>query len=463
MQRKSLIKEGLRSKRLVKSSEPRNKYVDELSQKELQQLMIIVSEQEMNVEALQTKYPIIDLEIYTKDTKKYWKTIKVGNHTEKGMDIYLLVEKEYPLSRGILTQMLCAKLLVKEDGEMCRELIRKIFIQVCKLSRSLYGLKPALRQWNHELTRFLISLGYIQSKHDYSLFVTTKGEEFTTALVYVDDMLITRNSVVEVKAFKQSLDQKFTIKDLGLAKYFLGIKLCRTDTGMYLNQRKCILDLLTDAGLTATKPCSFPLPTQLKLALDKGKNFNVYADSVFTRGFSVEAHPIPACGGFTRGTINLGGLEVFKAKYFKKGLSSRIGNELSKKINVRHQDTKSSGPNNLGASFYEPTYIPKGFHFLGHYCKLNIEPMLKTVLTAKDTARNPLLGVALERLIDYTLVWTSKDLTKVGKRIWDSSNIDLYSAKPVRIRGGTSVPTVYFHPKEEYFPSSVPWFFKNGA
>nr|GEV64220.1 putative reverse transcriptase domain-containing protein [Tanacetum cinerariifolium] len=106
----------------------------------------------MNVEALQTKYPIIDWEVYTEDTRKYWKIIRVGNHIEKysfgitwrlydtrgvhhvstkrGMDIYMLVEKEYPLSRGILTQMLCAKLLVEEDSEMCRELIRKIFMQV---------------------------------------------------------------------------------------------------------------------------------------------------------------------------------------------------------------------------------------------------------------------------------------------------------------------------------------------
>nr|GEV42007.1 hypothetical protein [Tanacetum cinerariifolium] len=52
------------------------------------------------------------------------------------------------------------------------------------------------------------------------------GEEITTAFVYVDDMLITSNYEFEVKALKQSLDQKFTIKGLGLAKYFLGIELC---------------------------------------------------------------------------------------------------------------------------------------------------------------------------------------------------------------------------------------------
>ncbi|GKG17140.1 hypothetical protein Tco_0362097, partial [Tanacetum coccineum] len=55
---------------------------DELSQEQIQQLMIIVPEEWMNVKALQTKYPIIDREVYTKDSRKYWKIIRVGNHTE---------------------------------------------------------------------------------------------------------------------------------------------------------------------------------------------------------------------------------------------------------------------------------------------------------------------------------------------------------------------------------------------
>nr|GEU47948.1 RNA-directed DNA polymerase, eukaryota, reverse transcriptase zinc-binding domain protein [Tanacetum cinerariifolium] len=63
--------------------------------------------------------------------------------------------------------------------------------------------------------------------------------------------------------------QKFTIKDLGLAKYFLGIELCRTIHGTHLNKRKYILDLLSDAGLTGSKLVTFPLQTQLKLSLDK--------------------------------------------------------------------------------------------------------------------------------------------------------------------------------------------------
>nr|GEV34826.1 uncharacterized mitochondrial protein AtMg00810-like [Tanacetum cinerariifolium] len=58
------------------------------------------------------------------------------------------------------------------------------------------------------------------SKHDYSLFVKNNKASFTAALVYVDDILITGNSEEEIINLKQALDKKFTIKDLGLVKYF---------------------------------------------------------------------------------------------------------------------------------------------------------------------------------------------------------------------------------------------------
>ncbi|GJR09867.1 hypothetical protein Tco_0792519 [Tanacetum coccineum] len=54
----------------------------ELSQEDLQQIMMVVPVEEVYVEALQVKYLIIDWEIYTEDTRKYWKIIRVGNHTE---------------------------------------------------------------------------------------------------------------------------------------------------------------------------------------------------------------------------------------------------------------------------------------------------------------------------------------------------------------------------------------------
>ncbi|GJS99089.1 hypothetical protein Tco_0820259 [Tanacetum coccineum] len=118
----------------------------ELLQEDLQQMMMVVPVEEVYVEALQVKYPIIDWEVYTEESRKYWKIIRRYMHdplkwrlydtcgvhhvsTERGIDIFMLVEKEYPLSKGVLTLMLVNKLLVEQHSEMENELLRKIFIQ----------------------------------------------------------------------------------------------------------------------------------------------------------------------------------------------------------------------------------------------------------------------------------------------------------------------------------------------
>jgi len=53
-------------------------------------------------------------------------------------------------------------------------------------------------------------------------------------------------------------------------RYFLGIEVARSSAGTLLNQRKYLLDILKDVGLTACKPTTFPLPTHLKPSIDKG-------------------------------------------------------------------------------------------------------------------------------------------------------------------------------------------------
>ena len=62
--------------------------------------------------------------------------------------------------------------------------------KVCKLVRSLYRLKQASRQWNKEFSQFLIRMGFLQSKHDYSLCTKACGEGMLAVIVYVDDILI---------------------------------------------------------------------------------------------------------------------------------------------------------------------------------------------------------------------------------------------------------------------------------
>ncbi|GKE39055.1 hypothetical protein Tco_1462460 [Tanacetum coccineum] len=59
--------------------------------------------------------------------------------TKDGVDIYMLVEREYPLLRGVLTQMLAAKLMVDQDNEMSKELLRKIFMMAERPRSGVFG------------------------------------------------------------------------------------------------------------------------------------------------------------------------------------------------------------------------------------------------------------------------------------------------------------------------------------
>ncbi|GJR40798.1 hypothetical protein Tco_1216482 [Tanacetum coccineum] len=180
---------------------------EELSQEQLHQMMMVIPVEEVYVKALQVKYPVINWEIYSEDSRKYWKIIRVGGHTEayqtfddmlkkfdrddldklwnlvkerfrttkpiedkarelwvelkrlfkpndndtlwklqrymhdllnwwlydtcgvyyvsteRGHDIYMLVEKDYPLTKALATLMMCNKLRVDQYSDMADELL----------------------------------------------------------------------------------------------------------------------------------------------------------------------------------------------------------------------------------------------------------------------------------------------------------------------------------------------------
>lgn len=254
----------------------------------------------------------------------------------------------------------------------------------------------------------------------------------------------------------------------------------------------------------------------------------------------------PPGDGFASGIIDLGGLQVCQVTTFNKIWSTLEG-----------------GPNDLGATFYEPSSIPEGFFMLTTYSQSNNKPLFGWVLVAKDVSSDESdeSGKILEKPIDYTLVWTSEskknklgdngyiwlptppegyrsvghvvttssekpsvdkircvrsDFTEeseIDSWIWglekevDPDGLNLYGSKPAH-RGPQAVgvpvgtflvqnsgeakllnclkmvqpnlsampnqdqihalikcysPLVYFHPDEEYLPSSLCWFFENGA
>nr|GEX91338.1 hypothetical protein [Tanacetum cinerariifolium] len=194
------------------SQEKQSKEPKELSEEELKKMIELVPVEEIYIEALQVKYPIIDWEIYSEGQRKCWKIIRIGNHTEvyqifedmlkkfdredldklwslvketcnttevtdkkakelwvklkrlyepdsrdplwalqrymhdplvwrlydtcgvhhvsnrRGHQIFMLVEKDYPLTKGLTTLMLSNKLQVDQYSKIANELLMKIYI-----------------------------------------------------------------------------------------------------------------------------------------------------------------------------------------------------------------------------------------------------------------------------------------------------------------------------------------------
>jgi len=239
--------------------------------------------------------------------------------------------------------------------------------------------------------------------------------------------------------------------------------------------------------------------------------------------------------GFAKGTIDLGGgLEVSQVSTFNKVWSTYEG-----------------GPDNLGATFFEPSSIPSGFSILGYYAQPNNRNLFGWVLTARDLSSN-----TLKPPVDYTLVGNTEslkikqdgtgyfwqpvppdgyqavglivtnysqkppldklrcirsDLTEQCEAdtwIWGTNGVNISNLKPTTrgtqatgvyvgtftwqtqnssppslsclkntkldfstMPNGSQIeelfqtfsPCIYFHPDEEYLPSSVTWYFNNGA
>lgn len=146
---------------------------------------------------------------------------------------------------------------------------------VCKLNKSLYGLKQASRQWNHKLTSFLTNIGFKQSKCEYSLFTKIHSDKKITALlIYVDDIIIGGQNEAEINKIKTLLQTEFKIRDLGRLKYFLGLEIARNSNGIHISQRKYASEIVELAGLLGCKPVVTPMELNTKLLPDNSELLN---------------------------------------------------------------------------------------------------------------------------------------------------------------------------------------------
>lgn len=140
---------------------------------------------------------------------------------------------------------------------------------VCKLQRSLYGLKQASNAWFNELDKTMLDLGFIQSKIEPCLYhKNARDNKIIIVVVYVDDIFVFGNSEEEKLNLKVGLLDKFKLKDLGPARHVLGMRLRRENGVIFLDQEQYILNVLNEFGLSDCKPAATPM--EVGLQLEKG-------------------------------------------------------------------------------------------------------------------------------------------------------------------------------------------------
>ncbi len=96
---------------------------------------------------------------------------------------------------------------------------------VCKLKKSLYGLKQSPRCWNTVFQEYMHRTGFQQSPADACVYIQDAEEAIAIVAVYVDDLIIMTKTTDEMTELKQNMVKRFKMKDMGELHYCLGINI----------------------------------------------------------------------------------------------------------------------------------------------------------------------------------------------------------------------------------------------
>ena len=103
------------------------------------------------------------------------------------------------------------------------------------------------------------------------MYVRRNSRSFLLVGVYVDDLIISGPNVSDIEKFKQEMKKKFSMSDLGLLSYYLGIEVKQDEEGITLSQSGYAGKILEAAGMTNCNGCETPMEARLKLHKNDGE------------------------------------------------------------------------------------------------------------------------------------------------------------------------------------------------
>ena len=134
---------------------------------------------------------------------------------------------------------------------------------VCKLERSLYGLKQSGRNWNKVLHEHLTKIHFVQNEADNCVYTRETKHDKVIMVIWVDDLIIAASDENALKSVKEMLASRFQMKDLGKLKHFLGIDFVQSDNCVKMSQAKYVDKILERFQMEDCKPRSTPCEQKL--------------------------------------------------------------------------------------------------------------------------------------------------------------------------------------------------------
>ena len=142
---------------------------------------------------------------------------------------------------------------------------------VCRLKKSIYGLKQASRQWYLKFHSVVVSYGFVENKVDQCIYCKVSGRKFIFLILYVDDILLASSDLGLLHETKRLLSNNFDMKDLGEASFVLGIEIHmnRSRGLLGLSQRAYVDRILERFNMQQCKPGIAPVCKGDKLSLSQ--------------------------------------------------------------------------------------------------------------------------------------------------------------------------------------------------
>jgi len=153
--------------------------------------------------------------------------------------------------------------------------------RVCKLNKTLYGLKQSGREWNNQLDLGLQTFGFTRLLSDPCAYVRREDKDFQIITVWVDDLLLFATTDKGIQRMKREIASRWRVTDLGEPSKIIGIEITRSDDSIAISQKQYINSVLRKQGLERANPVSTPMdhnhmpepnPDQ-----DTGNRSNAYA------------------------------------------------------------------------------------------------------------------------------------------------------------------------------------------